>query len=86
MLIFERHYIPLTGEIRIMFDQESQRASYMDSFFKENSNDGLSWIHDLGQGRFGPAASSLLKVAESATNLEGKHVRVITAFRLIILD
>lgn len=67
-----------------MFDQESLRASYMDSFFKENSNDGLSWIHDLGQGRFGPAASSLLKVAESATNLEGKHVREISAFGLIM--
>ncbi|KAF8798054.1 hypothetical protein BYT27DRAFT_7203757 [Phlegmacium glaucopus] len=62
------------GEIRIMFDQESPRASYMDSFFKENSNSTLSWIHDLGQGRFGPAASSLLKVAESATNLEGRHL------------
>ena len=74
MLTFDVSFTPLTGEIRIMFDQESQRASYMDSFFKENSNDGLSWIHDLGQGRFGPAASSLLKVAESATNLTGKHV------------
>jgi len=67
-----------------MFDQESQRASYMDSFFKENPNVALSWIHDLGQGRFGPAASSLLKVAESAANLEGRHVRVITAFRPIM--
>lgn len=63
-----------------MFNQESPRASYMDSFFKENPNTGLSWIHDLGQGRFGPAASSLLKVAESATNLEGRHVSVIVAF------
>lgn len=62
-----------------MFDQESQRASYMDIFFKENSNYALSWIHDLGQGRFGSAASSLLKVAESSTNLEGRHVRVMTA-------
>ena len=67
-----------------MFDQESPRASYLDSFFKENSNNGLSWIHDLGQERFGPAATTLLKVAESATNLEEKHVRVITAFRSIV--
>ena len=63
-----------------MFDQASQRASYLDSFFKENSNDGLSWIHDLGQGRFGSAASSLLKVAENASNLKGKHVRVDNRF------
>ena len=64
-----------------MFNQESPRASYMDSFFKENSNNGLSWIHDINQGRFGSAASSLLKVAESATSLEGKHVRLLIAFK-----
>ena len=77
-------FTSMTGEVRIMFDQESSRASYMDSFFKENSNNELSWIHDLGQGRFGSAASSLLKVAENATNLEGKHVRVITTFTLVM--
>jgi len=60
-----------------MFEQEAAHAVYMDAFFRERPNTSISWIHDLGKARFGSAASALLKDADSASNLEGKHVSYI---------
>jgi len=60
-----------------MFEQEAAHAVYMDAFFRERPNTAISWIHDLSKASYGSAASALLKDAENATNLEGKHVRFI---------
>jgi len=70
-------YFYHAGEVRTMFEQEAAHAVYMDAFFRERPNAAISWIHDLGKASYGSAASALLKDAENATNLEGKHVRFI---------
>ncbi|KAF8964670.1 hypothetical protein BDZ97DRAFT_1660027 [Flammula alnicola] len=62
------------GEVRTMFDQEAQRGAYLDVFFRQRPNIAISWMHDLGKARYGAAASALLEDAESATNLEAKHL------------
>ena len=63
----------IPGEVRAMFEQ-ADYANYMDSFFHDKPNVAISWIHDLGQGRYSSAADALLRDAEVANNLEGKHV------------
>jgi len=67
-------FVPILGEVRTMFEQEADYANYMDSFFRDKPNVAISWIHDLGQGRYNPAADALLRDAEVANNLEGRHV------------
>jgi nuclear pore complex protein Nup133 len=57
-----------------MFEQEASYASYMDAFFRERPNAAISWIHNLGQGKYGSAGHTLLKDAESAKFLKVKHV------------
>jgi nuclear pore complex protein Nup133 len=57
-----------------MFAQEDEQSGYMDRFFAENSSTAISWIHDLGRGRYEAAACALLDEARLATNLETKHV------------
>lgn len=59
-----------------MFAQDSAQDAYMDKFFAENSNPSLSWIHDLGKGRYETATVALLSEAEHVNNLETKHVRI----------
>jgi nuclear pore complex protein Nup133 len=58
-----------------MFNQEAQTGEYLDTFFKQRPNIGISWIHDIGTAKYVSAASALLQDAGSAVNLEAKHVR-----------
>ena len=67
-------FAPIPAEVRTMFGQQADYANYMDTFFRDKPNVAISWIHDLGQGRYGSAADALLRGAEVANNLEGKHV------------
>ncbi len=55
-----------------MFSQEQNE--YLDKFFAAHEYPSVSWIHDLGQGRYGFAAQSLLSEAEHAPELSSKHV------------
>ena len=68
-----------------MFEQEASYASYMDAFFREKPNSAISWIHDLGQGRYGSAGHALLKDADE-TNLEGKHVCLDSPLSIIFWE
>jgi nuclear pore complex protein Nup133 len=72
------HFLDCTeccaAEVRTMFEQEGSYASYLDAFFRDRPNGAISWIHDLGHGRYGSTGHTLLKDADIATNLEGKHV------------
>lgn len=49
---------------------------YLDTFFAEHSHPGISWIHDLGRGRYALASQALLTEAEHAPELVSKHVGV----------
>ncbi|THG99186.1 hypothetical protein EW026_g3129 [Hermanssonia centrifuga] len=60
------------GELRTMFSQEQNE--YLDKFFAAHEYPSVSWIHDLGQGRYGFAAQSLLSEAEHAPELSSKHL------------
>ena len=55
-----------------MFAQEHNE--YLDSFFAEHPHPGISWIHDLGRGRYALASQALLTEAEHAPELVSKHV------------
>lgn len=49
---------------------------YLDTFFAEHSHPGISWIHDLGRGRYALASQALLTEAEHAPELVSKHVGI----------
>lgn len=65
------------GEVRTLFAQEhhSSFSAYLDKFFATHQHPSVSWIHDVGKGRFGIAADALLEEADSAGELSAKHVR-----------
>src|ERR1700722_10623252 len=63
-----------TGELRLMFAQEDIYNGYMDIFFAENSYPSVSWIHDLGKGRYGHASQTLFEEAQNSPSLQAKHV------------
>ncbi|KAI0331109.1 hypothetical protein GY45DRAFT_1322812 [Cubamyces sp. BRFM 1775] len=60
------------GELRTMFAQEHNE--YLDMFFAEHPHPGISWIHDLGRGRYALASQALLTEAEHAPELVSKHL------------
>ncbi|PPR00501.1 hypothetical protein CVT24_005524 [Panaeolus cyanescens] len=64
------------GEVRTMFDPEleAQRGVYLDAFFKAHPNWAISWLNDLGKGRYEDAAMGLFKDASGTGNLEAKHL------------
>ncbi|KAF7796966.1 hypothetical protein EIP86_008154 [Pleurotus ostreatoroseus] len=61
------------GELRTMFAQE-QNVDYLDRFFAESHYPYVSWLHDLGRGRYGMAAQTLLEEADGAPELSSKHL------------
>ncbi|EKM55617.1 uncharacterized protein PHACADRAFT_256352 [Phanerochaete carnosa HHB-10118-sp] len=65
------------GEVRTLFAQEQHHAvfsAYLDKFFASHRHPSVSWLHDIGKGRYGIAANSLLEEAESAGELSAKHL------------
>ncbi|KAI0636924.1 Non-repetitive/WGA-negative nucleoporin C-terminal-domain-containing protein [Trametes polyzona] len=60
------------GELRTMFAQD--HSEYLDTFFAEHPHPGISWIHDLGRGRYALASQALLTEAEHAPELVSKHL------------
>ncbi|KAL7283436.1 hypothetical protein ACG7TL_002866 [Trametes sanguinea] len=60
------------GELRTMFAQD--HSPYLDTFFAEHPHPGISWIHDLGRGRYALASQALLAEAEHAPELVSKHL------------
>ena len=63
-------------ELRCMFELSDQYGSYIDAFFLKHPYPYVSWIHDLGKGRWGSASVTLLSNAERMQDLETRHVRV----------
>ncbi|KAG6874188.1 hypothetical protein C0995_003734 [Termitomyces sp. Mi166 len=62
------------GELRVMFAHDHSHNPYIDKYFAENPNNSISWINDLGKGRYATASTTLLKEAEHANNLDAKHL------------
>ncbi|KAI0797979.1 hypothetical protein C8Q75DRAFT_801881 [Abortiporus biennis] len=60
------------GEVRAMFAQE--HGDYLDKFFSQNRYPSVSWINDLGKGRYFAASASLLSEADRAPELTTKHL------------
>ena len=69
------------GELRLLFAHDDIYSGYMDMFFAENPCPSISWIHDLGKGRHGPASQALLSEAEKDTDLDTKHVNAFPSFQ-----
>ncbi|KAG6851014.1 hypothetical protein H0H93_004501 [Arthromyces matolae] len=61
------------GELRCMFAQDDSHSLYIDKYFSEHPNNSVSWINDLGKGRFAAVSTTLLKEAGHSHNLETKH-------------
>lgn len=64
----------LTGELRIMFAHEDIYSGYMDKFFAAHHHPAISWIHDLGRGRFRTVSQTLLSESQGASDLQIQHV------------
>ncbi|KAK0469814.1 Non-repetitive/WGA-negative nucleoporin C-terminal-domain-containing protein [Desarmillaria tabescens] len=62
------------GELRVLFSLSDSHTGYMDKFFADNANPLISWIHDLGHGRYAAAARALLVESGEATNLASKQL------------
>ena len=64
------------GEVRTLFAQENDPAfnGYLDKFFAAHPYPSVSWIHDVGQGRYDVGSNALLEEAETAGELSAKHV------------
>lgn len=62
------------GELRVMFAQEDVYGGYIDRFFAEQKHPSISWVNDLGKGRFSAASRTLLDESRDAGDLEMKHV------------
>ncbi|RPD66182.1 hypothetical protein L227DRAFT_539315 [Lentinus tigrinus ALCF2SS1-6] len=60
------------GELRTMFAQD--HSGYLDLFFADHKHPGISWIHDLGRGRYADASQALRTESEHATELASKHL------------
>ncbi|KAI0748169.1 Non-repetitive/WGA-negative nucleoporin C-terminal-domain-containing protein [Daedaleopsis nitida] len=60
------------GELRTMFSLGHNE--YLDLFFAEHDYPGISWLHDIGRGRYAPASQALHTEAEHATELVSKHL------------
>lgn len=58
-----------------MFAQEDAYGGYFDKFFAEQRHPSISWVHDIGRGRFGAASQTLLDESRDASDLQMKHVR-----------
>jgi nuclear pore complex protein Nup133 len=59
-----------------MFAVEGSVAhdAYMDKYFTQHPHPAISWVHDVGKGRYKSAAGALLEESSQATHLEEKHV------------
>ena len=68
------HRAGIAGELRLLFSHGDMYNTYMDIFFAENHFPSVSWLHDLGKGRYGPASHVLLGESGKASSLETKHV------------
>lgn len=62
------------GKLKSLFDQGPEHQDYIDTFFTENPQPRLSWIHDLGKQDYQHAAASLLMEAQVEGNRETRHV------------
>jgi len=60
------------GELRTMFAQNN--GGYLDQYFADHPHLNISWIHDLGNGRYGAASRTLLLDADSANELAAQHL------------
>jgi nuclear pore complex protein Nup133 len=57
-----------------MFAQEERYGHDIDKFFEEHPNRTISWIHDLGTRKYGPASQSLLAEAQNAPEVLSKEL------------
>lgn len=61
------------GELRTMFAQHDH-IEYMDLFFAEHPHPSISWLHDLGRGRYAPASQALQSEAGHASEIVSTQV------------
>ncbi|THH33962.1 hypothetical protein EUX98_g282 [Antrodiella citrinella] len=60
------------GEVRTMFAQDS--GGYLDQYFADHPRPSISWIQDIGNGRYHAASVSLLTNADVANELVAQHL------------
>jgi len=72
-IIFTQYVI---GELRVMFSQDALYKEFMDQYFVENPNPGVSWIHSLGSERYGETASALLEESTKPTSMSAQTVLI----------
>lgn len=61
------------AELRCIFAQNDSYRPYIDSFFSRHPYPSVSWVHDLGNGRWRSASCSLLAQSEFTLDLDARH-------------
>lgn len=61
------------GELRTMFARHNH-TGYMDLFFAEHPHPSISWLYDLGRGRYSLASQALQSEAEHASEIVSMQV------------
>jgi hypothetical protein len=64
----------VTAELRSLYAHSDLNSQYIDAYFRKHPQPTMSWIQDLGNGRWGDASGTLLKQSEHATHLATRHV------------
>lgn len=47
-----------------LFTPRHTAAGYLETFFEGHDHARLSWLHEIGRGRWGPAADTLMSMAK----------------------
>ena len=58
-----------------MIAQEDVYGDYVDRYFAKFSHPSISWIRDMGKGRWSAASETLLSQGQDAGDLSAKAVR-----------
>ncbi|KAI5123360.1 hypothetical protein M0805_001781 [Coniferiporia weirii] len=62
------------AELRCMFAQSELYGTYIDAFFEKHPHPNVSWMHELGKGRWGTASLTLLAQSGHASDLATRNV------------
>jgi hypothetical protein len=62
------------GQLKELMDQDQYCSEYLERFLNENGHGYLSWIQDLGYGRFEKASSTLWELSQKEVGLKQQSV------------
>lgn len=59
-----------------MFAQSELYTNHIDAYFAKHPQPSISWIHNLGKGRWTTTSQTLLSQANGTSDLATRHVSI----------